>query len=162
MDSHLKLLFDDIIDLGDCGEATFSQTSTLKLTKPNYKKRSHAGTEQSEILIEESSSDVKKCGQVVQSEEGMVDCLARYDKEKGYVLEVVDLLISNLQSSAEAVPNKEESTCDKEKASTDADRQQFDPLTKAKRAVLLLRDNNESRMRIWDAPVLLVKSLAFV
>jgi len=109
---------------------------TLKLTKPNTKKRSRTGTEQSEVLIEESRGDVKKCGQIVQSEEGMVDCLARYDKEKGcYVLEKVNLLVRNLQSStAEAVPNEEEAACDKEGASTEVDRQQFDPLTKAKRA----------------------------
>ena len=50
------------------------------------------------------------------------------------VLEVIDLLISNLQSStAETEPNKEESTCSKEKAYTDIDRQ-IDPLTTAKRA----------------------------
>jgi len=117
-------------------EATFPQTSTLKLTKPNTKKRSRTGTEQSEVLIEESRGDVEKCGQIVQSEEGMVDCLARYDKEKGcFVLEVVDLLVSNLQSStAKAVQNEEEAACDKEGASTEVDRQQFDPLSKAKRA----------------------------
>jgi len=53
------------------GEATFSKASTLI---------SHTGTEQSEVLIEESISGVKRCGQAVQSEEGMVNCLARYNK----------------------------------------------------------------------------------
>ena len=117
------------------GEA-FSETSTLKLSKPNTKKRSRAGIDQSEVLIEESSSGLKMCGEAVQSEEGMVDCIARYDKDKGcYVLEAVDLLINNLQTStAEAVPNEEEAACDKDKADTDVDRQQFNPLTKAKRA----------------------------
>ena len=123
-----------IIGIQQNGEATFPQTSTLKLTKPNTKKRSR--TEQSEVIIEESSSGLKKCGQVIQSEEGMVDCLARYNEEKGcFVLEVVDLLVSNLQSStAKAVQNEEEAACDKEGASTEVDRQQFNPLTKAKRA----------------------------
>ena len=61
-------------------EEAFSPTSTLKLTKPNTKKRSRTGSEQSEVLIEESSSDVKKCGQVVQSEEGTRSCRPTYQQ----------------------------------------------------------------------------------
>jgi len=127
-----------------------SPTSMLRLTTTslgNPRKRPRAGAECAEATLEEISSSERmvKCGKAAYASDNagnilapgaMVDCLARYDFEKGcYVLEIVDLLVNKLEPSSKAA--QDEQIVHQGKAATIANATSnkcFDPRSRAKRA----------------------------
>ena len=100
------------------GQGAFSQSSTLHLTasSSNDRKRSRTGPVGGDtVTIEQIEANtpggkITKLGQIVRTSNtaeekastpgAMVDCLARFDHQKKcYVLEIVDLLVNNLEST---------------------------------------------------------------
>lgn len=109
----------------ESGEHAFNKTSTLHLTFPPEnagRKRQRVGNERmqatlQEIITDDSARGAEKrsCQVKYPSDAGrssasdMVDCLARYDPQRGcYVLEVVDLLVDNVRPFAEEAQNAEQ------------------------------------------------------
>ncbi len=140
-------------------------SSARRLSIRNKRKRQSAGCEVAEATIEQfdaSSGDTQNsgkrlCGQATLAPDAgranlgtMVDCLARYDPDKGaYVLEIVDLDVSGLTTTTPEDDNgngKSEEDDDEIAALTGQPRSTIaDPRSRAKQAEMQLRKLKQGR-----------------
>lgn len=134
----------------------------------NPRKRPLAENKSAKVTLEEVKADTTQstgkamCGQIVHAADAkrgaMVDCLARYDPQKGcYILEIVDLSVDNLEpmQQSEAVVRRNANPivavatigARSQQRNKSTKKDLFDPRSIAKRAEAQVRKLKQGRRR---------------